>query len=212
MRADYSGRLGSEFERVPRPETFQQRLVRRGEAPAAHPSMSGNQAIEGITGPGEIECGGKPGGRRRIVECPSIVDRERLGIAFRQLDATHLVEKLEFEEVGWRSVETPAATQQWGGARAALIEPDQGERVEQDQRRFRDWRLKLFGVQLQLHCPSATAGSSTSILGFRRRRRAGASDATDNRKRVPWRSMMTASPRSAWSSASERRSLTCATV
>jgi hypothetical protein len=29
---------------------------------------------------------------------------------------------------------------------------------------------------------------------------------------VPWRSMMTASPRSAWSSASERRSLTCATV
>ena len=91
----------------------------------------------------------------------------------------------------------------------AAVQPDQRVGIKQDQRPGRFVKARPDDRQLQVHVPSATAGSTMSRRTGRRRRRVWRSEPSAlSANRTPRRSMTTCSPRSAASSTAERRSRT----
>src|SRR5262245_34601510 len=91
------------------------------------------------------------------------------------------------------------------------VDPDQRVGIKQDHLDRLSLNLRPFGVQSHVHSPAATAGSRISMFG-RLIFRAGAGLSTVSRYRTPFRSMITGTPLSASSSASDSRSRTSETV
>ena len=186
---------------------FEKRAVAGRKAPSAQTCMGNEEPIERIMGPANAERLGEPRRRRRIVLQPSAV-RGQVGHGSVPLQSqtAALYQKLDLEQTRRRDVQPRAGTRQRRGSSVMVLHPDEGVRVEKNHRR-RDRPLKVSPLddQLQVHCPSATAGSRISIRGRRDRRVRGRTGSAHSTNRVPRRSMTTGSPRSAVSSISASR-------
>ena len=111
---------------------FQHHGIRGRHAPAAQPSVSGDQPVERIARPGEIGGVREPRGGRRVVEDPVFADRQRVWVAIADADATNFVQHLQLEERGGRHEESQVTSSEFPCSRMRLIEPDQRVGIEED--------------------------------------------------------------------------------
>ena len=201
-----------QLEAAARSKVLERVLVRSSEAPPAQPGVSGKQAVERITRPADIGRLKKPCGRWRLVEHPSFVVGDRLQGARCQAKPARLVEHLQLEQHRRRNEQPPIDAEQRACTRPALLDPQKRLRIEQDHdRRFRR-NFSPFVVRSHVQPCSRASGSSTSIRGLRRDFRGVVLGSTDSRYWTPFRSIITGTPRSASSSASDNRSRTMDTV
>jgi hypothetical protein len=201
-----------QLEAAARSKVLQRVLVGSGEAPPAQLGVSGKQAVERITRPADAGRVKKPWGRWWLVEHPPFIVGNRLQGSRRQAKPARLVEYLKLEQHGRRNEQPPIDAEERACTRPTLLDPQKRLRIEQDHdRRFRR-NFSPFVVRSQVQPCSRASGSSTSIRGFRRDFRGAVLGSTDNRYLTPFRSMITGTPRSASSRASDNRSRTTDTV
>lgn len=96
--------------------------------------MRGEQAVEGVSRPTEVEREAEPRGGRRVVERdPCVLRQIRNREAGAEIDAARLQQELELEDARGRHVE-PREMIQWSSAPVSAMQPDERVRIEEDQR------------------------------------------------------------------------------
>lgn len=201
-----------QLEAAARSQVLQRVSVRRGETPPAHLCMGGKQAVKWIARPADAGRLKKPCGRWRLVEHPPFIVGDRLQGPRWQAKPARLVERLKLEQHRRRNEQPPIDAEQRACTGPALLDPQERLRIEQDHDRRVRRNFSPFVVRSHVQPCSRTSGSSTSIRGFRRDFRGAVLGSTDKRYVTPFRSMITGTPRSASSRASDNRSRKTDTV